>query len=67
MSNIHEMMIEYGLTKTDQEDKLMSNTASDYSISTFSGYGAYTPITVRSHTKITDADVERNRQRNQQR
>jgi hypothetical protein len=28
--------------------------------STFSGYGEYTPITVRSFTVLKDADLERN-------
>ena len=39
--------------------------ASDLNVESagFSGYGEYTPITVRSDTVLTDADMERNKYR----
>ena len=40
---------------------LSSPIISDYS---FSGYGEFTPITVRADTVIPNADMERNKQRN---
>lgn len=39
-------------------------SALDFDGASFSGYGEFTPITVRSDTVITDADMERNKPRN---
>jgi len=64
MSDRYKAMVECGIAQPDEHVIVVPNVASDYSISSFSGYGAYTPITVRSHTKLIDADLERDKQRN---
>lgn len=64
MSDRCNAMVECGITQASENVIVVPNVASDYSISSFSGYGAYTPITVRSHTKLVNADVERDKHRN---
>lgn len=64
MSDRCNAMVECGISQPATPAIVVPNVASDYSISSFSGYGAYTPITVRSHTKLIDADLERDKQRN---
>ncbi|GLS29984.1 hypothetical protein [Neomesorhizobium albiziae] len=39
-------------------------SALDFGGASFSGYGEFTPITVRSDTVLSDADLERNKFRN---
>ncbi len=63
MSDRYNSMVECGIAQPAEQVIVVPNAASDYSISSFSGYGAYTPITVRSHTKLINADVERDKQR----
>lgn len=64
MSDRYKAMVECGISQPEEHVIVVPNAAADYSISSFSGYGAYTPITVRSHTKLNNADMERNKQRN---
>lgn len=35
----------------------------NWGVSAFSGYGEYTPITIRADTKLSDADLERDQRR----
>ena len=59
-SALREAGVELTIAYDNRGSSIIEDTASD---SNFSGYGAYTPITVRADTVIFDADLERHKPR----